>query len=291
MVTHLLHHIVEPGFLTSGPVQSALLVGTVVALVTGAVGVFTVMRGQAFAGEALSDVSATGGSGAFLAGVTPLWGFVGSGLVAAAVLELLGVRRVRNRDLATGIVLGAALGLAALFLYEDTTYHNTTGATQTVFFGSIFTVSGSTIPLAVSLSAVVLAIVILIYRWLLLATLNPDMAAARGIPVRLVGIAYLMAMALAVSLSALTIGAVLSTALLIGPPAIAFRLTRRPGRAMAIAAALGVAATGLGILIAYDSYYWSASRQAWPVSFVVVTLIFAGYLGSGLPGLLRRVGG
>jgi zinc/manganese transport system permease protein len=118
----------------------------------------------------------------------------------------------------------------------------------------------------------------LLYRPLLLSSVSYELAAARGVPVRFVGIGYLIALAIAVSLSAVTIGAILSTALLIGPAAAALRLTKRAVVAMAIAAAIGVAATWLGILLAYDSYDWPPRHQGWPVSFFVVTLIFAFYL-------------
>ena len=80
------------------------------------------------------------------------------------------------------------------------------------------------------------------------------------------------------SLSALTIGAILSTALLIGPAAIGLRLTSRPGLAMVWSALIGLAATWLGVLLAYDSFYWPPARHGWPVSFFVVTLIFLGYV-------------
>jgi zinc/manganese transport system permease protein len=120
---------------------------------------------------------------------------------------------------------------------------------------------------------------------LLLTSLSPDLAAARGVPVRAVGMAYLMALAVSVSLSAVIIGAVLSTALLIGPAATALRLAKGPVQAAAVAAAIGVAATWLGILLAYDSYYWPPAGRGWPVSFFVVTLITGGYLISYLrPG-------
>ena len=99
---------------------------------------------------------------------------------------------------------------------------------------------------------------------------------------RLVGIGYLTALALAVSLAAVTIGAILSTALLIGPAATALRITNRPGRAALIAAVIGVIATWLGVVLAYDSYYWFPSGGGWPVSFFVVTLIFLAYLASQL---------
>ena len=90
----------------------ALLAGGVVAVVSGIVGTFTVMRGQSYAGHALADISVTGGSASFLIGISPLWGFAGTSVVAAGVMDMIGVRRPRGRDLATGIVRGAGLGLA-----------------------------------------------------------------------------------------------------------------------------------------------------------------------------------
>jgi zinc/manganese transport system permease protein len=98
------------------------------------------------------------------------------------------------------------------------------------------------------------------------------------VPVRAVGVAYLAYLAVAVSLSAVVIGAVLSTALLIGPAATALRIARTPARAMTAAALTGTAATWLGILLAYDSYYWPPGGRGWPVSFFVVALVVLGYL-------------
>jgi zinc/manganese transport system permease protein len=283
--------VIEPGFFASEDVRVAILVGALVAVISGTVGVFTVMRGQAFAGEALGDINTMGGSAAFLAGVTPLWGFVVVGVAAATAMDLIGVQRARGRDLATGIVLGVGLGVAALLLYLATTLRNTTGATVTILFGSVFTVPVSTLPPAALLGAVALAIVALLYRPLLLSSVSAEMAAARGIPVRALGAAYLLAMAVAVALAAMTIGTILSTALLVGPAATALRVTRRPGVAIAVAVAIGIAAMWLGELLAYDSYYWPPVRTGWPVSFFVVTLIFLAYLMSGLPALLRRRAG
>jgi zinc/manganese transport system permease protein len=284
----LLAPVIEPGFFGAEDVRVAILVGAVVAVAAGAVGVFTVIRGQSFAGEALGDVGATGGSGAFLVGVGPLWGLVAIDVVAAAVMELIGIQRPRGRDLATGIVLGAFLGVAALLLYLNATIHNTTGATFTIFFGSVFTVPSSTIPLVALLAVVVVALVATLYRPLLLSSLSAEMAAARGIPVRALGAAYLLALALAVALAAITIGTILSTALIVGPAATALRLTRRPGAAIALAGAIGIAAMWLGELLAYDSYYWPPHGTGWPVSFFVVSLIFISYLLSGLTGPIAR---
>ncbi len=274
--------VAQTGFFADEPVRVALAVGTVVAIVAGAVGVFTVMRGQSFAGEALGDLGATGGSGAFLVGVGPLWGFLAMGIAAAGVMELIGIQRPRGRDLATGVVLGAGLGLAALFLYWDASLHNTTGATITILFGSVFAISSSTFPLVAALSVAALGIVLALYRPLLLSTVSAEMAAARGVPVRLVGAAYLLSLAISVALAAVTIGAILSTALLIGPAASALRLTRRPGHAMLVAGAIGIAAVWSGVALAYESYHWPPVGHGWPVSFFVVTLILLFYLVAGL---------
>jgi len=281
--------IFEPGFFGSPQVHVAVTIGGLVALVSAVTGVFTVMRGQSFGGHALGDVSAAGGAGALLAGLSPVAGFVGFGIVGAGVMDLIGVRRLRGRDLATGIVLGTAIGLSALFLHLTTTVGSTTGATQHVLFGSIFVTPAGTIPVVAALGALALGALGVVYRPLLLATVSPDVAAARGVPVRLIGLAYMLALAVSVGLSSLAIGAILSTALLIGPAAVALRLTRRTGRAVGLACLIGVVTTWLGVLLAYDSFYWGTSRQALPVSFFIVALVFASYLLTSVPGVRRMV--
>ena len=275
--------VFEPGFFASAQVHVAASIGAIVAVVSAVTGVFTVMRGQSFAGHALGDVSAAGGSGALLIGLTPLPGFVGLGIVGAGVMDMIGVQRLRGRDLATGIVLGAAIGCSALFLYLGTTTGSTTGATQQILFGSIFTTTPGTVTAVAVLGAAALISIAAIARPLLLSTLSTDIAVARGVPVRLVGLGFILALAVSVALSSLAIGAILSTALLIGPAAAALRLAKSMPAALATACLTGVAATWLGILLAYDSYYWGPDHQGLPVSFFIVAIIFATYLASGLP--------
>jgi len=274
----VLNGIFEPGFFTSGPVRVALVVGGAVSLVSAVVGVFTVVRGQSFAGHSLGDLGTTGGSGAFLVGANPLWGFVTFAIIGAGAMELFGARRPRGRDMATGIVLGAGLGIAALFLYLGTTESNTTGATITILFGSIFVIHASMIPVFALLSGLALAIVGLLYRPLLLSAVSQDIASARGVPVRAVGIL----------LPARN-----------GGRGVAFLCDHRgdpqhrgvdrtccggaaddeaAGLAIAWAAVIGLAVTWLGILLAYDSYYWPPAGRGWPVSFFVVALILVVYL-------------
>ena len=283
--------LVEPGFFGSPEVRAALLIGAVAALVSAVVGVFTVLRGQSFAGHALTDASATGGAAMTLLPFNPLIGFILGAVAGAGAMEAIGVRHRRGRDLATGIVLGAAIGLASLFLYLATTQTATTGAPQAVLFGSIFTLVPRTTAISVGFGGAALVIIAIIYRPLMLSSVSTDMAAARGVPVRAVGFAYMMALAFAVGLSSVAIGAILSTALLIGPPATALRLTKRLPWALTWAVVIGVGSTWLGVLLAYDSAVWlgGQSHGGLPVSFFIVAVVFAVYLLSGLSSMRRRV--
>ena len=279
--------IFATGFFSNPAVHTALIVGGVVAIVSAIVGTFTVIRGQSFAGHSLSDVGTAGGSAAFLVSIPSLYGFVAFNLAAAGIMELIGVRRPRGRDLATGIVLGASLGLAALFLYEDTTTSSTTGATVDVLFGSIFTLESSLIPVVIAFSVIAVGLIAALYRPLLLSSVSTDLAAAHGVRVRLVAVGYLLALAVGVSLSSITIGAILSTALLIGPPAASLQLAKRPGVAIAVAGAIGLIAVWLGVLLAYDSATWTSNGEGFPVSFFIVAVVFGVYLIAQLLGRLR----
>jgi zinc/manganese transport system permease protein len=279
----------EPGFFSNGSVHVALVIGAVSAVVSSVVGVFTVVRGQSFAGHALTDVTTTGGSASFFYGISPLLGFLSAGVVGAGAMEAIGVQRLRGRDIATGVVLGVATGLSALYLYLDATKSATTGAAQQILFGSIFSVDSSIIPVVAIVSVVTVAMIAAIYRPLLLSSLSPELAAARGISPRGVGLLFMLALAISVGLSSLAIGSILSTALLIGPAATSLRLTTTLRRAFMVAGGLGVGATWLGVLFAYDSYYWFPSSQGLPVSFFIVTLTVLAYLASGVPPVRRLV--
>lgn len=283
----MLAAIFAPGFFSDSVVHSALAVGGVVAVVGGVVGVFMVMRGQSFTGEALGDIGASGGSAAYLAGFGPLAGFVVASIAAAGAIELIGMRRARERDIATGIVLGAALGLASLLLYFDARHTSTTGASITILFGSLFETSSSAVPAVAVLGGATLGLIALTYRPLLLASVDADLARARGVSARLVGACFLLALALSVALAAITIGAILGTALLVGPAATAIRITKRPATAIAASVVIGVFDVALGVLLAYDSYYWPPVGKGWPVSFLIVALIFFEYLVVHAGGTMR----
>jgi zinc/manganese transport system permease protein len=269
-----------PGFLANEPVRIALAVGGGAALVCAVVGCATVMRRQSFAGHALADVSSAGGSAAYLLAVNPLFGFLGMAAAAAGLMEWADIREARERDLLTGVMLGAGLGLAALLLYFDATARSVSGAAVTVLFGSMFTIPASIVPLALAVAALALASSVIIHRPLLVSSLSADLARAQGVRVRAVALTHALTLALAVSLSAMTVGAILSTALLIGPAAAALRLVKRPVSAVVLAALIGLGATWGGIVLAYESFYWTPGH-GWPVSFFIVTLIFGAYLIAG----------
>jgi len=221
------HFIFEPGFFSNTTVRTALVLGLLVSVVSAAIGVFTVVRGQSFAGHALTDVATAGGAGASLAVISPLIGFIGGGVLGAGAMDAIGVQRVKGRDIATGVVLGAATGLSALFLYLVTLQTSTTGSTQTILFGSVFTVEPSTLPDALWLTALVLATLFIIRRPLMMSSISPELAQSRGVRLRLVGLTFMVMLAVAVGLSAIVIGSILSTALLIGPPASALKFSNR----------------------------------------------------------------
>lgn len=274
----LIHALFARGLFSTATVPTAAIVGALAAVSASAAGVFTVMRGQSFAGHALGDMSAAGGSAAFLVGVSPLAGFIGIGAVTAGAISAFASRGRRARDVSTGIVLGAGLGLAGLLLYLDTTRSSTTGAAVSVMFGSMFAVASSTLPAVAAATGFVLVCVAALYRPLLLSSASGELAAVQGVRVKLAEAGFLGVLVVAVALSALTVGAVLATALLIGPAATAVRVARRPGLAIVVAAAIGIGSTWVAIVLAYDSYYWSSSHAAWPVSFFVVGVIFVTYV-------------
>ncbi len=265
--------LVEPGFFTNPVVGTALVLGAVVAVVSAAVGVVVVVRGQSFAGHALTDVAMAGGAGASLLGASPLLGFLLAGVVGGGSIEAAGAERVRDRDVATGVVLGAAAGLTALFLYFVSSSTSATGSTQSVLFGSVFTVSPSVVPLGVAVAAATLVALLVVRRPLLLSSLSPELAAARGVRPRAMGLVFVLVLAASVALSALVIGAILSTALLVGPASAALRVSRGLVGATLGAIAAGVAAVELGILASYDSFYWSAAHRSVPVSACVVAVV------------------
>ncbi len=261
------------GFFASAVVQNALLIGGAAAALSGVIGVFTVLRGQSFAGHALADISSSGGALAVLLGISPMAGFFGLGLLGSLGL---GQRRRADSDLAAGIMLGAGLGCTALLLHFAVSQRGVAGAAVTIMFGSLFAAPPGAGGWALGGALAGLLFIACLYRPLLLASLSEELAALRGAKVRLLGFLFLVMLALSVTLSAMSVGAILSTALLIGPAATALRLTRRPAAAMALAAVLGMVCAWGGVALAYASYSWTPGR-VWPVSFFITACVLLTY--------------
>lgn len=273
----LFHYIFAPGLFQSSEVIQALLIGVVVAVISGVIGVFVVVRGQSFVGHVLTDIGAAGASGSFLVGINAWYGFISFGVLSGIGVELLG-ERARNRDIATGIILSFAMGLGALFLYFDAHFTSNANAPMLVLFGSIFVIDPGVVPVVIITSLASLLVLLLLYRPLLLCSVNPEIAQTRGISVRLVSILFMILLVIAVEDGSIIIGSLLSTALIVGPSATAIRLTSRIGLASLLSATIGAIATCLGIVLAYDSYLWPPVHRGWPVSFFVAFLILLFYL-------------
>ena len=247
--------------------QHGFEAGTVVAVVAGVIGYFVVLRRSAFAGHALSHIGFAGAAGAVVLGLDPLWGLLVLCLGAGGVIGALG-QRLRGRDTVIGIVLAFSLGLGALFL---SLYHgNDANEAVSILFGEILGVSASDVLLTLAIGALALGLISLMFRPLLFASVDEDVAEARRVPVRLLSVAFMMTLALAVAVAVQGVGVLLIFALMVTPAAIAERVTRRPGRAIAVSVAVALVSTWLGLAISWYSSY--------PVSFFIVTIAFVLYL-------------
>ena len=246
--------------------RSAYEAGTVVAVVSGVVGYFVVLRRTAFAAHALSDMGFPGAAGAALIGVNPVVGMLVFTLTVGAVMGTLG-ERVRGRDTVVGIVLAFSLALGYLF---SSLYTGNSTEAFALLFGQITGVTTWDVTVTVAASAIALGAVAVMYRPLLFASVDEVVAEARRVPVRLLSVGFMLALALAVSAAVQVIGVLLIFALLVTPAAIAERLTRRPGAAIACASGLAVLFVWVGLAIAY--------YQPYPPSFFIVGLAFVTYV-------------
>jgi zinc/manganese transport system permease protein len=240
--------------------QNAFAASGIVALVSGVVGYFLVLRGQAFAGHALSHVGFAGATTGLLVGVAPLWGLVGLSAAAGAGMGLLG-ERIAGRDVAIGIVLALSLAIGLLSLHFYTGYASQATA---LMFGNVLAVDAVTLWVLIGLGIVVLAGTALIARPLLFASLHPDLAEAKGVPVRLVSVLFLALVGLAVAGCSQIVGVLLVFALMVGPAAAAQGLSTRVGTGAALSVLLAVAEAWGGIALAYET--------DWPSSFWITAL-------------------
>jgi zinc/manganese transport system permease protein len=256
--------------------RHAFAAAGVAAVVSGLVGYFLVLRGQTFAGHALGHIGFAGATGAVLIGVASLWGLVVFTVAAGIVMGLMG-ERISGRDVAIGVVLALALGFGLLFLHYYTSF--ATQATA-ILFGNVLAVDRPTIATLAVLGAVTLVALGAIMRPLIFSSLQPELAEAKGVPLRFVSTAFLAVVALAVSACAQIVGVLLVFTLMIGPPAAAQRIVNGLWSGLLLAAALALAEAWFGITVAFYT--------DWPVSFCIALLSGLVYFAClGLPRVIK----
>lgn len=256
--------------------QHAFLAGTAIAAACGLVGYFLVLRAQVFTGDALSHVAFTGAMAALAFGADLRLGLFAATIAMALLFGTLG-RRARPDDVVIGSVFSWVLGLGAFFITLYTTSRSTTNGTAgvSVLFGSIFGISPANAIVAALVAAGVGLLVILIARPLLFATLDEAVAAARGVPVRLLGYGFLALAGISAAEATQAVGSLLLLGLLAAPAGAAIRITDRPYRALALSA-------GLAVLEMWAGLFASYAVPKMPPSFAVMAAATAVYAATFL---------
>jgi zinc/manganese transport system permease protein len=255
-------------------VQNAFLAGTIVAIVTAVMGYFVVLRSQAFAGEALSDIGFAGATGAAVLGFSSLLGMFFLTVLAGIGMGALG-DRIRGRDVEIGMVLSFALGLGVLFLTIYSQFGSNATEGVGVLFGSILSVTRSDVLITLGSGIATLLLLAFLFRPLLFATIDPEVALARGVPVRLLSIIFLMLLGITTAETVLVVGVLLVLALLIAPAASAVNVTHRPLASILLSAALGLIIMWGGLILAFVG----TGRQL-PVGFYITALAALSYFVS-----------
>ena len=260
----------------------AFLAGTAIAAACGLAGFFLVLRVQVFTADALSHVAFTGALAALAAGIDLRLGLFGATIAVAAGLGVLG-RRGRADDVVIGNVFAWILGLGVFFLTLFTTSRSSGNGTAgiSVLFGSIFGLSAGQAVTAAAIGAGIILAVLVIARPLLFASLDEAVAAARGVPVRLLGIGFLALVGAAAAEATQAVGALLLLGLLAAPAATALLITARPYQGLAISAALAVAEMWAGLALAY-------AAPAMPPSFAIIAVAATVYLAVFAAARLAR---
>ncbi|HEX5120379.1 MAG TPA: metal ABC transporter permease [Pseudonocardiaceae bacterium] len=230
----------------------ALVAGTAIALASGLTGYFLVLRAQVFTGDALSHVAFTGSMAALAIGVDLRVGLYVTTVLVAVLMAVLGRRGVAD-DVVIGNLFAWMLGLGAFFLTLYTTNRSTGNGSAgvTVLFGSIFGISARQALIAAAVGVGISLTLILLARPLLFATLDPAVAAARGVPVRLLGVVFLVAVGACAAEATQAVGALLLLGLLAAPAGTAQRLTSRPYRALALSVVVALADIWVGLGVSY----------------------------------------
>jgi zinc/manganese transport system permease protein len=246
--------------------QHAFEAGTVVAIIAGIVGYFVVLRRSSFAAHALSHIGFAGAAGAVLLGINPVFGLLAFTSGGGVGMAMLGPRAV-NRDVQIGTVLAFMLGLGVLFISLYTGY-----ATEaySILFGEILGISSNDVLVTVVACLIILTAVGIVYRPLLFASLDEDVAEAKGLSMPLLGIIFMLLVAVATSMAVQVVGVLLIFSLMVTPAAIAQRLVKRTRSAMIVSVLIALMATWSSLFIAFYEPY--------PVSFFITSIVFVSYL-------------
>ncbi len=247
-------------------IQNAFIAGTCVAIVAAMMGYFLIVRGLTFAGHALPNIGFAGAAGAVLLGVDPVIGLLVFTTSAAIAIGILG-KALRERDIVVGIIMTFALGLGILFL---SLYSGYAERVYSILFGQIVGISQQNVLFTAASSLLTLVVLLILYRPLLFSSFDPEVAEARGVPISTLGLAFLVLVAITVSIAVQIVGALLFFTLLIGPAATSVRIVQRPLWAILLAIVLGICYIWLGIFF--------AANGTWPVSFYIATISFGVYL-------------
>ena len=247
-------------------IQNAFLAGSIVAIVGGFVGYFLITRGLTFAGHALSHIGFAGAAAALLVGVDPIYGLLLFTVASGIGIGVFG-KNLREEDINIGIVMMLMLGLGALFI---SLYSGYAEQAYSILFGTILGISKTDVFITLIFGIATIAILAAIFRPLLFSSIDPEVAEARGVPVRFLGILFLVLVAVAVSMSVQVVGVLLIFTLLVGPAATATRIVHSPLGAVILSVALALAYTWIGIFF--------AATGSWPVTFYIATISFCVYL-------------
>jgi len=252
-------------------VQHAYIAGSAVAVACGLLGYFLVLRAQVFTADALSHVAFTGALAALAFGVDVRLGLLTVTVAVAVLMGLLGPRG-RADDVVIGGVFAWVLGLGVLFLSLYTTHRSggNGAAGINVLFGSIFGLSAGRSWLTVAITGGVTLVLLAGWRPLLFATIDDGVAAARGVPVRLVGVGFLALTGVTAAEATQVVGALLLLGLLAAPAGAAVQLTTTPGRGAAVATVLALVSVWAGLAFSY-----AVPRV--PPSFGIIAVATVGY--------------
>ena len=262
---------------------NALEAATIVAVLAAVVGWYMVLRRQSFAGHTLSMMAFPGATGAALAGLPAALGYYLACGVAALAMSATGRsgrRRFATESAAIGTVQATGLALGFLFLSLNSAV---LGGMETFLFGNILAVTRGQVLVLLIVALVALSLVAVIARPLLFASVDPEVARARGIPVALLDVGFLLLLGLAVAATSQITGVLLVFTLLVAPAAAAQLITAQPVAGLLLSVAFALAVAWLGLGVAYFSIY--------PASFFITMFAFGLYVAvRGARGALARHG-